>query len=219
MDEFSTEDEQVEEIRKWWSENWKQVIGGLVVGIALIFGWRSWLSTQQLTAERASTQYELLQSAVDDNDMAAAEGIVGVLEENYGGTPYLDQALLALARMRAEAGDFEAAADALKRVLDAKDRDLARIARLRLANVYLQQDEYEEALKVLDEQRDAAFAALFADARGDVLAAAGRDAEAREAYESALAVEDDSLVNRELVQMKLAMLPADGDEPVAGEDG
>ncbi len=219
MDEFSTEDEQVEEIRKWWSENWKQVIGGLVVGLALIFGWRGWTSAQQVTAERASVQYELLQAAVDANDIASAEGIVAVLEENYAKTPYLQQAYLALARMRVESGDLDGAATMLESSLDAKDKELARVARLRLAKIRLQQGEFDAALQLLDGRTDGPFAGLYADVRGDVLAAAGRNAEARQAYEDALAIDNENLVNREFVEMKLAMLSTPAGEPLTGDDG
>ena len=219
MDEFSTEDEQVEEIRKWWSENWKQVIGGLVVGLALIFGWRSWTTAQRVTAEQASIQYELLQSAVDADDMAAAEGIVAVLEENYSGTPYLQQAYLAMARMRAENGDLDGAASMLESALAAKDKELASVARLRLARLRLQQGEFDAALELLDAGSAGPFAGLYADVRGDALVAAGREEDARLAYEAALAVENESLVNRELVEMKLATLSASESEPVAGDGG
>ncbi|NNF51667.1 MAG: tetratricopeptide repeat protein [Gammaproteobacteria bacterium] len=219
MDEFSTEDEQLEEIRKWWSENWKQVIGGLVVGLALIFGWRGYTSAQRLTAERASIQYELLQAAVDAGDTASAEGIVVVLEENYFGTPYLHQAYLATARLRAQGGDLDGAQSMLESVLGAKDKELASVARLRLARLHLQQGDSESALELVADRTDGPFAGLYADIRGDALAAAGRDAEARQAYEAALAVENENLVNRELVEMKLAMLSASNSEPVAGDDG
>lgn len=215
MDEFSTEDEQVEELRKWWSENWMQVIGGLAVGLALIFGWRAWSNAQLAMAERASMQYELLQGAVDSNDSASAEGILSVLEADYSGTPYLQQGYLALARMRVDNGDLDGAADMLESALDAKDAELARVARLRLARIRLQQGDSDAALQLLDGQADGPFAGLYADARGDALVAAGRNLEARDAYEAALALDSNNLVDRDYIEMKLAMLKTSPD----GEDG
>ncbi len=215
MDEFSTEDEQVEEIRKWWSENWKQVIGGLAVGIALIFGYRGWIDAQRVEAERASAQYEILQDAVTAGDLAAATAVLTVLESDYESTPYLAQAYLATASLKASGGDLTGAAQLLESALAADDEQLEHVARLRLARIRLEQGELEEALALTEGSTDASFAGLFADLRGDVHAAAGRNDDARVAYQEALAGGTDSPVNRELVEMKLAMLAA----TAAGEDG
>lgn len=214
MDEFSTEDEQVEEIRKWWSENWKQVIGGLAVGIALIFGYRGWIDAKRVEAERASAQFEILQDAAAANDLAAASAVLTTLESSYDSTPYLAQAYLATARLKASGGDLTGAAELLEKALESDDGQLVHIARLRLARIRLEQGQHDDALALVDEAGDASFRALYADLRGDVHAAAGRPDEARVAYEEALAGDTDSPVNRELVEMKLAMLAAS-----AGEDG
>lgn len=215
MDEFSTEDEQVEEIRKWWSENWKQVIGGLAVGIALIFGYRGWVDAQRVEAERASAQFEILQDAAAANDLAAASALLTTLEAKYASTPYLAQAYLAIARLRASGGDLTGAAELLEKALDANDAQLVHVARLRLARIRLEQGQLDDALALVEDSGDPSFTALYADLRGDVHAAAGRPDEARVAYEEALAGGSDSPVNRELVEMKLAMLAAN----VPGEDG
>ena len=47
--------------------------------------------------------------------------------------------------------------------------------------------QYDDALRTLDAKHDDAFAGIYADMRGDILAAAGRNAEARAAYQTALA--------------------------------
>ena len=50
----------------------------------------------------------------------------------------------------------------------------------------LEQKKYDEALKVLDGNKDEAFAASVADVRGDVMLAQGRLDEARAAYKAAV---------------------------------
>ena len=42
MDVYKTEEEQVEAIKKWWQENGKSIIAGVVIGITAIFGWRAY---------------------------------------------------------------------------------------------------------------------------------------------------------------------------------
>ena len=43
MNEFVTDDEQVERIKKWWADNGSSVIAGLVIGIGGLLGWRYWV--------------------------------------------------------------------------------------------------------------------------------------------------------------------------------
>ena len=43
MNDFVTDDEQVERIKKWWSDNGSSVIAGLVIGIGGLVGWRYWV--------------------------------------------------------------------------------------------------------------------------------------------------------------------------------
>jgi predicted negative regulator of RcsB-dependent stress response len=64
--------------------------------------------------------------------------------------------------------------------------DFRDLARLRLANVLLDEKAYDEALKLLDEKHGAAYDAQYAAARGDVLVAKNQAAEAKAAYKIAL---------------------------------
>ena len=80
---------------------------------------------------------------------------------------------------------------------------MKQIARLRLAAIQVDDKQYDEALRTLDAKHDESFAAVYADLRGDILAAAGRSAEARSAYQTALARLDPRSPYRNLVQIKL----------------
>jgi predicted negative regulator of RcsB-dependent stress response len=71
-------------------------------------------------------------------------------------------------------------------VLDRGADEHRGVARLRLAAVLLDEKKYEEALKVLDGNKDEAFAAPAADLRGDIMLAQGRLDEARAAYKLAV---------------------------------
>ena len=60
MDVYKTEEEQVEAIKKWWSENGKSIIAGIIIGIAAIFGWRGYENHTAMQAKAASMLYEQL---------------------------------------------------------------------------------------------------------------------------------------------------------------
>nr|MBA3565141.1 tetratricopeptide repeat protein [Gammaproteobacteria bacterium] len=174
MDEFLSESEQLDALRRWWRENGLWIIGGLVVGVAVLFGWRAWNSHQAQQAEAASSIYGELLSAMDAGDREQAASLRRNLTQEFGQTPYADQAGLALAKLHLNAGDPEAAAAALEDVLTATgDDELAHIARLRLARVHLQQDQPEAARQALAGVDEGSFAPLYADVRGDILAAEG----------------------------------------------
>jgi predicted negative regulator of RcsB-dependent stress response len=95
---------------------------------------------------------------------------------------------LLAARVQVDAGDAKNARVQLAWAAEnAKDTGLRELARLRLAAVMLDEKAYDEAMKQLDAEPAAAFAPRFAELRGDVFAAQGKIAEARSAYDMALA--------------------------------
>ena len=91
-------------------------------------------------------------------------------------------------------------------VQHASQKELALLARVRLAGVLLDEKSYDQALQVLNVDVPDAFASEFADRRGDVYAAQGKVAEARAAYSEALAKAGTQPL-RSLIQMKLDALP------------
>ena len=60
MDIYTTEEEQVEAIKKWWKENAKSVIGGVIIGLAVIYGGKTWLAQQNVHVEQVSVTFEAM---------------------------------------------------------------------------------------------------------------------------------------------------------------
>jgi predicted negative regulator of RcsB-dependent stress response len=116
-------------------------------------------------------------------------------------------AALLLAKTNYDNGDAAAAATRLQWAIDkAKDDETAALARLRLAGIRLDEKKYDEALALLDAKHAQPFAPLYADLRGDVLAAQGKLAEARAAYKLVLEKSLPSSNYRNVVQIKLDAL-------------
>ena len=46
-EEYQTEEEQIEALKRWWKENGKSIIAGLVLGIGSIGGYRYWQARLQ----------------------------------------------------------------------------------------------------------------------------------------------------------------------------
>lgn len=223
MDEYQHEKEQIENIRAWWSENGNYVIGGAILGIALLVGWTQWrtgISTSQL---EASSLYESLMSDVGGGEMEAAESKATDLYDNYASTAYPAQARLAMARLYMDKGRDQDAADALNGLIESDASPAIRaIGRLRLAKVLLYQDKPDEVVQLLAEVPDSALRARYNDVLGDAYVALGQYDDAADAYAIALADNSQvSTIDRNLVQMKIDDLPGtDADTEIAevGED-
>ena len=188
MDENLTDQERAEQVRTWLRENGWYLLAGLVLGVGALFGWREWTSRSVLEAAQASALYEDLMAAIRSNRPVRAEEIATQLADAFGSSPYVDQARLAMAKLKMESSAPEEAAAYLEQVMAESDsEEVAHIARLRLGRVLIQQEKYEEALKKLDVPEDSAFATRFHDARGDAYFAMGRMEDAQKEYAAALA--------------------------------
>jgi len=92
-------------------------------------------------------------------------------------------------------------------IAHAKDQEFAELARVRLAGVLLDEKAYDDGLKLVAEPASDAFKGLFADRRGDLLAALGKRDDARHAYQIALdAFSGGDPSEKQLVQFKLDAL-------------
>ena len=201
------EQDKLEDLKAWWKQ-WGNTIAGVViavcVGVIGMQGWR-WWSQQQ--AERASVLYNAVSAAARTNDVAKAKDAMAQLADKYGGTGYAPRAALLVAALLFEAGDKAGAKAQLAAVIDKDSEDeLKQIARLRLAAILFDDKQYDDALRTLDARHDEAFAGIYADLRGDILAAAARNDEARTAYQAALTRLDAKSPYRNFVQVKLDTL-------------
>jgi predicted negative regulator of RcsB-dependent stress response len=208
VDELLSEKEQIEQIRQWWKENGAWVVGGLVLGLALLVGWNSWQSYVKTRAEEASSLYEQVRVETAAGNTDKASELTAELRSDFAATPYADQASLELARLLVERGNLDEAAAALEFVVSANDDpQMSLVARARLAQVRMQQGKFDEAVEALKVDDAGAFAPRFNELRGDIAVARGDLETARNEYEAVLSNLDAGPVNREVVEIKLNDLP------------
>ncbi len=222
METYDSEQEQIEAIKKWWKENGRSVIAGLVIGLGGIAGWKSWVAYQETQAVSASIAYDQLVQMIDSKRRDEAKQHGERLVEEFPGSAYAGLSSLLLARVAMEQGDTEAARHYLQWVADhASFPELKHVATLRLARLLLQDGTADAALELLADQIPIGFEAAYAETRGDILAAKGDLSAARVAYTLALSRVSVASANRELLQMKLDDLgtPAAPELPAAEEVG
>ena len=204
MDANLTDEEKLEQIKKWWSENGGSIVTGVVLGLAVLFGTKAWFSYQERTAQTASNLYTVLMSAMESGDAAAVGQKTGVLVADYNGTPYAPLGALALAREKMEAGDLPAAQAQLEWVLENSQSDILReTARLRLARVLIALENLDGAETLLGQAvRGTAFDPLYTEVRGDVYVARGNIPAANQAYQEALAATAAGAPGQHLLELK-----------------
>ncbi len=207
MDFEQTDQEQVEQLQKWWRENWKALIGGLVLGLGGILGWDQYQLWQQDKAAHASEQFEAVAELVGKRGLAEAAAKAEQLVAKSPRSPYAAHAKLSVAKAAAEAEDWEQAAKHLEWVVDsAAQAELRTVATLRMAKVRWAQGQIDAALSLLKGNSDDAFAPAFAELRGDIERQKGNAQAARAAYQQALDSGVD-YIDRAGLQRKLDDLP------------
>ena len=204
MVDYLSEDEQAEALKSWLRQNWSYMLLGVALGLALLAGWRYYQSYTTNRGEAAAELFSEYLKAFDVRDQAKLDSLFKQLDSKYATSPYADQARLLQAQRNVGAAEFDKAAADLRAVADhSKDDALAKIAQLRLARVLVQQQHYDEALKLLDVPKAGAFEAQVREVRGDALLAKGDSAQARKEYQAALAAAGERDESRHLLELKL----------------
>jgi len=186
LDDYLSEAEQWEWLKGQIREYGLWILGGVLLGAAGIGAWFAWQSHTNSVGMAASAQYEDLRRAFSGPDRGQAMAKLGELEREHPGSPYVDQARLVAARAFIEAGELDKGANELQRVADtSRDRQLAQIARLRLARVQIAKGQGDAAIATLNVKDPGAFAARFHEVRGDAYYARGDKKNALQEYQAA----------------------------------
>ena len=197
------EQEQIDDLKAWWARYGGTITVALVLGALVVAGIQGWRWYTAKRAEDASVLYTAVSDAARAKDAAKAKDAVSQITDRYAGTAYAPRAALVYAKMLYDEGDRNGAKAQLAWVVDhAAEEEIKAIARYRLAQVQVDEKQSDAALATLDAVHPPAFDGMFADLRGDALAAAGRVADARTAYETALSKLDAKSAYRNFVQVK-----------------
>lgn len=201
------EQEQIEALKGWWSDNGKLVMIAIIACLLTIAAFQGWRYYRAQQAERAAALYSQLEQAERASEHKKVRDIAAQLIQNYGSTQYAGMAALAAAKSSFETGEMDDARKNLQWTIDkAREDEMRDVARLRLAGVLLDEKKYDEALKLLAGKSTDTYVALYADRRGDVLTAQGKHSEARSAYQLALEKSDPNSQYRQLIEVKLDAL-------------
>jgi predicted negative regulator of RcsB-dependent stress response len=205
-EEYLTDDEQLEAVKRAFTEYAPWILGGVVLGVGGWFGIQYYRSHQNAVAMQAAEQFTQMTAALQMNDPQKSLRIADGLIKNFPTSPYADQAQLTIARIDVDSGKPADAVAPLSQVMNnSKDAELKQVARLRLARVLIDQGKPDDAIKTLAEGTPGSFAGRYHEVHGDALYAKKDIPGAVAEYKLALGTSDGG-ADAALLQLKLADL-------------
>lgn len=195
--------EELEGFKRFW-KNWGRwlFLALLVAAIAYIGNYVYQQKELGKSAD-AAVVLEQLTKEVQASELDKAKASLATMQKDYAKVSLTTQATLMMAGVYFDEANYDAAQKELTWVKDHhQDPLLQAITTERLAIVLLQQKKYDEAVLMTKAKVEPEFEGLLLSVRGDIYAAQGKTAEAKEAYDLALAKTDEKAPGRALIELK-----------------
>lgn len=212
------EQEQLAQIKHFWSRYGNLITWTLIVVLTAIAAWNGWNYWQRQKAQQAAALMDELERVVPSQDLDRIQRVWADIQAHAANTLQAQQAGLLVAKVAIDAERPELARQALQTVVaKSKDDALTAVARLRLASIELDQGQLDAAAAHLQSAVPAEFEALKADRQGDLHALRGQNDEARQAYQKAWTLMAGELEYRRLIEAKLNALGVNPNETATQE--
>ena len=180
------EQERIAELKAWWEDNRWYVLAAIVAAVLVFVGYRGWVWWSAREAQDAAAMFKPVADSIKTDDPKKVAQAADPLIAKHPRSYFASEAALVAAKVAFDKGELGEAQKRLEWVMEHGAETHRGVARLRLAAVLLDEKKYDDALKVLDANKDDAFGAPVDDLRGDIMLAQGRLDEARAAYKAAV---------------------------------
>ena len=191
-----TDEEQIEAIKTWWTENGKALLFSLVLVLGSVSFYRVWQGQVVEDAEKASALYESMTlvmvgeeiKTLSAETIESTRSIGNRLKIDHPDTIYAFLGALHMAKLGVETGDLESAETELRWMLENDaDAALQPIVRMRLASIIAAQGRLEDALLLVSEDQNlTGHASSWYELRGDIFYQLNDIDKARESYQKAV---------------------------------
>lgn len=198
MDVYKSEEEQVETIKKWWSENARALLIGVSIALVSVFSWEGWQEHQLVHGQEASNLFQQLSLATESE-------VINTLSDElisaYSDTPYAALAGLQKAKDQLLQKDNEAALLTLEAVVqNTANSSVKHIAQLRILRIRLATGDEKALIADIDALDKGEFLAQYENLKGDAYYSLADFDQARVAYLSALTA---AVAEKQFIQQKL----------------
>jgi predicted negative regulator of RcsB-dependent stress response len=203
--------EQLDELKHFWKQYGNAITWFLIVVMGAYAGWNGYQYWQKQQSAKAAALFDEVERAAASGDTAKLERSWNDMKDRFPGTTYAAQSALLAGKTFQQTDKPDAAQAALKWAAESASDDAnTQLARLRLANLQIQQKAFDDAAKTLTKPFTPAFAGLALDIQGDLFMAQSKSQEAVKAYTEAWSKLE---VNNEYRRLVLAKLNALGADP------
>ncbi len=187
MSVYMTEEEQLENIKKWWKRHQSVITTILSVVLIVVAGYRYWNWHVEKTTQQASIAYENMMISVSTHDDKSTQSYANQLVKNHEHTMYATAAHLTLAKVYVSAKNYPKAREELEHVAHhSKNASLKAVGTIRLARLLLSEQHYDNALTELASLDSPTYAPVINELKGDIFSAKGEYAKAEASYETAV---------------------------------
>ena len=207
MSDYLSDEEQSERLQRWWGENWKSLVGSVLLAIVAVVGWNEYQSYTNAQAQSAAKAYQSFINARGAGQ--PVEDLLSEIDNEHSKTSYQIFSLLYRAKDAVTESDWEAALGYLDSAISlTNDPKLLDLVRLRKARVQFQLEEFDETLATLGEIKVVGFKVGVSELTGDIHRSLNDRVRAAEAYQAGIAdAEDSSAVV--ILKLKLSSLGID----------
>ncbi len=211
------EQEQLDQLKYFWKQYGNAITWLLILVMGSYAGWNGYQYWQKQQSTKAGALFDEVERAASSGDTRKLERSWNDMKDRFPGTTFAAQSALLAGKTFQQAEKYDAALAALKWAAEsASDEASAQLARLRLANLQIQQKAYDDASKTLAKPFTPAFAGLALDIQGDLYMSQNKPQDAVKAYTDAWSKLEASNEYRRLVQAKLNALGADPEATKGG---
>lgn len=207
MTEYLTEQEQIEILKSWLKQYSGVIIGGILIALLIISGWRYWEARQAKTLRHASSIYDEMLAARLQNESDTIWIKAKKLNKDYKRTVYGQMAAFMLSKNAIDHNQYQEAKQYLNEAIkNSSTASFREIARTRLARVLIAENHAAESLEILKTVDDKNFLGLINEIRGDAYLSMNKPETAKKYYQLALNELPHADTTRPLLQMKYDQL-------------
>ncbi|NCX41525.1 MAG: hypothetical protein EBX07_08675 [Burkholderiaceae bacterium] len=184
------EQENLANLKSFWSRYGNYIIGVITVALLVYAGMSAWKWYQRDQAADAGKLYETLINSISKNEKDKTYLAAEDLQKKYGGTSYAAMGSLVAAKVAMDSNDASKAQSYLKWTANqASDDSFRALAQLRLLGILIDQGteaSLKEADQLLKEKAVKGFEPLWIERRGDWYLVQTKIPEARTEYLKAM---------------------------------
>jgi predicted negative regulator of RcsB-dependent stress response len=201
VSDHQSEEQQVEALKAFWSENGNAIIAGLVLGFAGFIGYGYYNDNKLQQEINTSEAYQSVVELAAGDEKTYREAGEKFISENTDSS-YSALTALALAKEAASHKDWPQVETYLKTAIEkASNPGMKAIATIRLARVQIESTQYDNALTTLATPLPESFKANVEETKGDAYLKQDKVDLARTAYQTAIDASEQSA--SPTLQMKL----------------